>query len=138
VFDYDFGALQNSNNELAHMVRNLFADSVRPTKLRYLWDHMRSRFMPTALSKLGTALMPTKEDIRWQKWLKASKDQAKKLYDNKLQGETSEENDMLGVLSRSLDAKEPEKKLDAEEALSQMAYVYLLALYAEDMLTFGH
>ncbi|ESK81020.1 cytochrome p450 [Moniliophthora roreri MCA 2997] len=125
VFDYDFGALQDSNNELAHMVRNLFVDSVRPTKLRYLWDHMRSRFMPTALSNIGTALMPTKEDIRWQKWLKASKYQAKILYDNKLQGETSEENDVLGVLSRSLDAKEPEKRLDAEEASSQMSTIIM-------------
>ncbi|KAI3599099.1 cytochrome p450 [Moniliophthora roreri] len=132
VFDYDFGALRSSNNELAYMVRNLFVDSVRPTKLRYLWNNMRSRFMPRTLSKLGTALMPTKEDIRWQKWLKASKDQAKILYDNKLQGETSEENDVLGVLSRSLDAKEPEKKLDAEEALSQMSYVYTFRLYAEN------
>ncbi|EEB98462.1 hypothetical protein MPER_02020, partial [Moniliophthora perniciosa FA553] len=56
----------------------------------------------------------------WQKWLKTSRDEAKKLYDNRLQGETLEKNDVLGVLSRSLDAKESEKRLDTEEALSQM------------------
>ncbi|EEB96544.1 hypothetical protein MPER_04308, partial [Moniliophthora perniciosa FA553] len=96
VFDYDFGALHDSNNELVHMVRNLFVDSVRPTKFRYLWDHMRSRFMPTAFSNLGTALMPTKEDIRWPQWPQASKDKPRNYTTTNWQTKISEEKHLLG------------------------------------------
>ncbi|KAK7031124.1 hypothetical protein VNI00_013732 [Paramarasmius palmivorus] len=125
VFDYDFGALESKNNQLAYMVRNLFVDSVRPTKVRYLWNRIRSHFLPKAIEKSLSKLYVTKEDARWKAWLQASQSEAKKLYKNKLQGQTSEENDILGVISRSLESQDPEKRMDAQEALSQMATIIL-------------
>ncbi|KAK7031129.1 hypothetical protein VNI00_013737 [Paramarasmius palmivorus] len=127
IFDFEFGALDTKNNHLAGMVRDLFVDSVQPTKARYLWNRMRTHYLPSALASIGTTLHPTKEDIRFKNWLVASKAEAKVLYRNKLQGETSEsaENDVLGVISRSLDAEDSQKRMDAEEALSQMATVIL-------------
>ncbi|KAK7043140.1 hypothetical protein VNI00_008494 [Paramarasmius palmivorus] len=125
VFDFDFGALESKNNQLADMVRNLFVDSVRPTKIRYLWNQIRSHYVPSAIEKVIASIFATKEDIRWKAWLNASKGEAKQLYDSKLQGEASEENDMLGVISRSLDATDSDKRMDVEEALSQMSTIIL-------------
>ncbi|KAI3614856.1 cytochrome p450 [Moniliophthora roreri] len=123
VFEYDFGALESSNNQLADMVRNLFVDTTRPTPLNYLYRAFR-RDLPSSLLQL-TEIFPTKEDIRWKAWLNASQGEAKKLYERKMQGETSQDNDLLGVISRALRASDSEKQLNDEEALSQMATIIL-------------
>ncbi|KAI3602247.1 cytochrome p450 [Moniliophthora roreri] len=123
VFDFEFGALDSKGNELSYMVRNLFVDSVRPGPLRLLYRAAR-RSLPDSLSDL-TEYFPTKEDIRWRKWLKKSYTIAQQLYDGKAQIEVSQENDIIGVISRSLHNDTPEKSLDHEEALAQLATVIL-------------
>ncbi|KAK7034511.1 hypothetical protein VNI00_012358 [Paramarasmius palmivorus] len=123
VFEYDFGALESSDNKLADMVRNLFVDTTRPTPAKYLYRALR-RNLPSSIRRL-TEFFPTKEDVRWKAWLDASQGEAKKLYERKMQDETSQENDILGVISRALHATDPEKQLDQEEALSQMATIIL-------------
>ncbi|ESK94372.1 cytochrome p450 [Moniliophthora roreri MCA 2997] len=122
MFDYDFGELQNKNNQLSNMVRNLFVDSVHPGPIRLLYGAAR-RSLPDNLASL-TEYFPTKEDVRWRKWLQTSYSVAKRLYDGKVQ-EGSSENDVLGVISRSLHSSTPEKALDSEEALAQMSTIIL-------------
>ncbi|EEB93186.1 hypothetical protein MPER_08198, partial [Moniliophthora perniciosa FA553] len=101
VFEYDFGALESHNNQLADMVSDLFGDSARPT-----------------LANISTAPSATI-------FLLLS-GEAKKLYERKMQGETSQENDLLGVISRALqESSNPEKHMSGEEALSQMATIIL-------------
>ncbi|KAK7015166.1 hypothetical protein VNI00_019176 [Paramarasmius palmivorus] len=114
VFEYDFGALENQGNELAEMVRHLFADSVRPTPFKTIYRNAR-RTLPDALVQL-MEFFPTKEDIRFGRWLTASSSVAQKLYDGKMQGETSEENDLLG---------DPAKSFSNAEALAQMSTIIL-------------
>lgn len=123
VFEYDFGALESHDNELADMVRNLFVDSTRPSPPRYLYYAFR-RDLPSSIRRLAE-WFPTKQDIRWKKWLNASQGEAKKLYERKMQGETSQENDLLGVISRAFHETTFEKHLSGEEALSQMATIIL-------------
>ncbi|KAK7031130.1 hypothetical protein VNI00_013738 [Paramarasmius palmivorus] len=125
VFDYEFGALESKNNHLAKLVRNLFVDTVRPTKARYLWNRMRTHYLPSGLANIGATLHPTKEDVRFKHWQDTSKAEAKMLYKNKLQGEASAESDVLGVISRSLDAEDAQRRMDADEALSQMSTIIL-------------
>ncbi|KAK7031128.1 hypothetical protein VNI00_013736 [Paramarasmius palmivorus] len=125
VFDFEFGALETKSTLLGDMVRNLFADTIRPSSFQWLWNRMRSHYLPAKIRNLGTALWPTKEDIRWQAWHKTSKAEANRLYQNKLQGDSSEANDVLGVIARSLDSSDPNRKMDAEEALSQMSTIIL-------------
>ncbi|EEB90653.1 hypothetical protein MPER_11111 [Moniliophthora perniciosa FA553] len=100
MFDYDFGELQNQNNELSNMVRNLFVDSVRPGPMKLLYGAAR-RSLPDSLANL-TEYFPTKEDVRWRKWLRTSYSVAQKLYNGKVQ-EGSSENDVLGVICEYID-----------------------------------
>ncbi|KAK7041779.1 hypothetical protein VNI00_009068 [Paramarasmius palmivorus] len=125
IFDYDFGALESKNNHLEKLVRNLFVDSVRPTKVGYFWNRMRTHYLPSGLANIGATLHPTKEDLRFKNWQDTSKAEAKMLYKNKLQGDTSAESDVLGVISRSLDAQDAQKRMDTDEALSQMSTIIL-------------
>ncbi|EEB92190.1 hypothetical protein MPER_09336, partial [Moniliophthora perniciosa FA553] len=81
------------------------------------------RSLPDSISNL-TEYFPTKEDIRWRKWLKKSYTIAQQLYDGKAQIEISGENDILRVISRSRQNDAPEKSLDYEEALAQLARVF--------------
>jgi hypothetical protein len=75
-------------------------DSVHPTRTQYLLKRVRSDFFPEVIEKVIATLLPSKEDIRWRAWLKASKNEAKKLYENKMQGQTSQEDDVLGVICK--------------------------------------
>ncbi|KAK7031127.1 hypothetical protein VNI00_013735 [Paramarasmius palmivorus] len=125
VFDYEFGALETKDTLLGGMVKNLFVDSVMPSKFQYLWNRLRSYYLPDRIKALGSALYPTKEDIRLKAWNDISKAEAEKLYRNKLQGDSADANDVLGVIARSLDAHDPGRKMDTAEALSQMSTIIL-------------
>ncbi|KAK7031141.1 hypothetical protein VNI00_013749 [Paramarasmius palmivorus] len=100
-------------------------DSVYPTRTQYLLKRVRSDFFPEVIEKVFAVLFPSKEDIRWRAWLKASKSEARRLYVNKLQGQTSQEDDVLGVISRSMKAADPDRQMSSEEALSQMSTIIM-------------
>ena len=64
-----------------------------------LYRNLRSALPDFMANFLMTfPLFQTKEDVRWAKWLAASNDTAKKLFENKMKSKTYEENDILGVL----------------------------------------
>ncbi|KAL0060042.1 hypothetical protein AAF712_013162 [Marasmius tenuissimus] len=126
VFDYEFGALDKKNSELAVMVRDLFVDTKRPTPLLTLYRNLRRSVPDFAASFLMSfPLFQTKEDVRWAKWLSTSNTVAKKLFENKMKSKTYEENDILGVLARSTNAKDKALSMSSNEAMNQLATIIM-------------
>ncbi|KAL0576900.1 hypothetical protein V5O48_005081 [Marasmius crinis-equi] len=141
MFEYDFDAMGGKKaSELRDIMRDLFLDSRNPTELKML-RNATYRFIPTPLINL-MALKKTKEDKRFDHWLKASQAVSQDLAKNKVEngGGGEKDKDFLSVLgesewfhtgstvikttvARSMETDDPSKTLVPDEALSQMATI---------------
>ncbi|KAF5314792.1 hypothetical protein D9758_017507 [Tetrapyrgos nigripes] len=136
AFDYKFGALDEEDNILASTLRHLFDDTFGITKSTMLSRAIRQRlpYDPTYHNPFNPdkPVVLSKEDKRWNRWLETSKDAARDILKKKAGNESGIElkvnegsKDILSVLVRSNMIEDPNKRLDDEEVLSQMATIIL-------------
>ncbi|KAF5314795.1 hypothetical protein D9758_017506 [Tetrapyrgos nigripes] len=136
AFDYKFGALDEEDNILASTLRHLFDDTFGVTKLTMLSRTIRQRlpYDPTYHNPFNPdkPVVLSKEDKRWNTWLETSKDAARDILkkttgnDSGIELKVNEgSKDILSVLVRSNMIEDPNKRLDDEEVLSQMATIIL-------------
>ncbi|THU80132.1 cytochrome P450 [Dendrothele bispora CBS 962.96] len=133
AFDYKFNALESEDNVLANILRHLFDDTTGVTKRSLFFTAVR-RWLPwdpTFYNPLNpdVPLMFTKQDRRFNSWLEASKNAGRDILKQKSEsGDTGVEEgskDILSVLIRSNHLSDPDKRLDDEEVLSQIATIIL-------------
>ncbi|KAF5367579.1 hypothetical protein D9758_003717 [Tetrapyrgos nigripes] len=136
AFDYNFGALDEEDNALADTLRHLFDDTFGVTKLSMIGRAIRHRmtYDPTFHNPFNPdkPIIITKEDKRLNSWLEISKDTARDILKKKAGSDSSIDSkvneggkDILSVLVRSNMMEDPNKRLDDEEVLSQMATIIL-------------
>ncbi|KAL0577260.1 hypothetical protein V5O48_004717 [Marasmius crinis-equi] len=138
IFEYDFDAMdEKRDNELRHILRDLFADTRSPGKYQML-RNVAYRFLPKGVANVMD-IKQTKEDVRFANWLTRSQSVARDLAENKLETDGGAQgNHFLSVLgpvvpsthrytlthyleARSMSTADPKKTLYPIEALSQMA-----------------
>ncbi|GJE88905.1 cytochrome P450 [Phanerochaete sordida] len=127
AFDYPFGALDDSENEVSKAYHNMFADSVLypsrwSTIFRALW-----KFLPDWLLRY-VRFIPTREYTRFRHTLNVINKVSKSLIDQKaadlLAGDKTSK-DVMSVLVRANASEDPRARLSEEEMVSQMATLTL-------------
>ncbi|KAK7463547.1 hypothetical protein VKT23_006895 [Stygiomarasmius scandens] len=132
-FDYDFQALEDSDNRLTAIMKMIFSASVQRSKLSLLVRAFRRNLIvdPAFYNPLNPdePIVLTKEDKLQDNWLKASKKAAEDILRRKAasghQGVEEGSKDILSILVRSNSLEDPKKRLDDEEVLAQMSTMIL-------------
>ncbi|KDQ23674.1 hypothetical protein PLEOSDRAFT_1048605, partial [Pleurotus ostreatus PC15] len=126
AFNYQFGALDNAQNELRMCLDNLFCDTLpsRPN-----WDVLFKalwRYIPLPILQL-VEYMPTKEYRRFRQFRNVCRSVAKQLIilvrnDIRI---AKPKRDLMNVLVRANASEDPKRQLDEDEVLSQMGTIIL-------------
>ncbi|KAK7439327.1 hypothetical protein VKT23_017552 [Stygiomarasmius scandens] len=132
AFDYKFGALDEDDNVLSSISRDLFKDTSGPelSKTTMFFRLIRRQLLDLNIYNLLKEMpfVLTKEDKRFNTWLETATDAAKNILNKKAQsGYKAEEGDkdILSVLVRSNTTQDPKKRLDDKEMLDHMATIIL-------------
>ncbi|KAK7439364.1 hypothetical protein VKT23_017588 [Stygiomarasmius scandens] len=132
-FDYDFQALEDSDNRLSAALKMIFSDSIQRSKFSLLVRAFRRNLIvdPAFYNPFNPdePIVLTKEDKVQDDWLKASKEAAQDILRKKAasghQGVEEGSKDILSILVRSNNLEDPKKRLDDEEVLAQMSTMIL-------------
>ncbi|KAF7421226.1 hypothetical protein PC9H_011747 [Pleurotus ostreatus] len=129
AFNYQFGALDNAQNELRMCLDNLFCDTLpsRPN-----WDILFKalwRYIPLPILQL-VEYMPTKEYRRFRQFRNVCRSVAKQLITHNASKmdtfpEVKPKRDLMNVLVRANASEDPKRQLDEDEVLSQMGTIIL-------------
>ncbi|KAF5371679.1 hypothetical protein D9758_003487 [Tetrapyrgos nigripes] len=127
AFDFKFDALDNKSSELSDAMRHATDDSRDPSQLLILFRTWRRRLaLPDFFLELIDSLPITKEDFRFEHFLKTSKKVGKELLESKGEDAAArDEKDILSVLVRSNRAEDIKKRMNEDEVLSQIATLIL-------------
>ncbi|KAH7911357.1 cytochrome P450 [Hygrophoropsis aurantiaca] len=124
AFNYDAGALDRKQNELAGAFNSLMTEgSLYPSARDILYKGFL-KFVPNNLLDVFE-YMPTRQDVRRQQFLKLAKRIAKQLVHEKGPATEKGSKDALSVLVRSNQSEDPKSQMDEDEILSQMATLIL-------------
>ncbi|EGN99106.1 hypothetical protein SERLA73DRAFT_181927 [Serpula lacrymans var. lacrymans S7.3] len=124
AFDYRFGALDDQENELAVVFRDLFLDSMLHPPA---WDVLFKatwRYIPDSILHYVRHI-PTREYSRFKDFLDTSFRIGKDLVDQKASGTEKGSKDILSILVQSNIAEDAKKRLNEDEMLSQIATLLL-------------
>ncbi|THG97108.1 hypothetical protein EW026_g4830 [Hermanssonia centrifuga] len=127
AFDFKFGALDDDENEVSEVYKNMFVDSVMHptiwnTLFRSFWRHM-----PSALLEY-VGYIPTREYTRFRKAMQVIGRVSKQLIDEKTKSYSDGDDtrkDAMSVLVRANISENPKTRISEEEMISQMAVLIL-------------
>ncbi|KAF9265928.1 cytochrome P450 [Marasmius fiardii PR-910] len=124
-FRYRFGALEDEITELSHKFLHLFDDSKRITEYQLLSNALR-RYLPPWVSEM-TRLAPTKEELRFADFHRASSKLAEAIINQKGRDlvDPARGTDILDILHRSNNSEDPKKRMSDHEVFSQLATLLL-------------
>ncbi|EGN99109.1 hypothetical protein SERLA73DRAFT_181928 [Serpula lacrymans var. lacrymans S7.3] len=124
AFDYRFGALDDQENELAVVFKNLFLDSVLHPPV---WDVLFKAtwsYIPNSILHYVRHI-PTREYSRFKDFLDTSFRIGKGLVDQKASGTEKGSKDIMSILVQSNIAEDAKKRINEDEMLSQIATLLL-------------
>ncbi|EKM52320.1 uncharacterized protein PHACADRAFT_260638 [Phanerochaete carnosa HHB-10118-sp] len=127
AFEFQFGALDNSENEVSKAYSNMFSDSVMyPSAWNAIFQTLWN-FTPDWMLYY-VRHVPTREYVRFKHTLQIINGVSKELIDQKsedlLDGDKSNK-DVMSILVRANASENPKSKLSEEEMVSQMAALTL-------------
>ncbi|KIY68643.1 cytochrome P450, partial [Cylindrobasidium torrendii FP15055 ss-10] len=123
-FGYDFGSIQDTDNELAEILNNIFVDNVKPGIYTYVANWIWGR-APTFLRRV-IDFFPTKRAIRFRHFQKMSKAAAKEMLEGaKDQTDFMSGKDIVSVLMRANESEDAARRLSEDEVLSQASTMIL-------------
>ncbi|KIY63098.1 cytochrome P450 [Cylindrobasidium torrendii FP15055 ss-10] len=123
-FGYDFGAIQDVDNELANILNNIFVDSIKPGVLTHVGNWMWER-VPSFLRSF-IEFFPTKKTLRFKHFQDRSKVAAKDILEGaKDQTDFMSGKDIISVLVRANASENSAKQLSEDEVLSQASTMIL-------------
>ncbi|KIP03776.1 hypothetical protein PHLGIDRAFT_31651 [Phlebiopsis gigantea 11061_1 CR5-6] len=127
AFDYEFGALDNSENEVTKEYDNMFSDSMLHLPAWNVVFEGLWTYLPRSLVEC-IRYMPTREYSRFARTLRVVNRVSKQLVEQKsemlLHGDKTNK-DVMSVLVRANASENPGMKLNDEEMVSQMAALML-------------
>ncbi|PSS30876.1 hypothetical protein PHLCEN_2v2603 [Hermanssonia centrifuga] len=127
AFDFQFGALDNDQNEVSETYKNMFADSVMHpsmwnTIFRSFW-----RYMPSTVLEY-IAYIPTREYLRFRGAMQVIGRVSKQLVDEKTKSYSAGDDtrkDAMSVLVRANISENPKTRISEDEMVAQMAVLTL-------------
>ncbi|KAK0449894.1 cytochrome P450 [Armillaria borealis] len=126
AFGYQFGGIDNDDNELTKMLNNLFHDAgVLPSRAAVLISAV-PRVLPTPLLYL-ISLIPSRVKKRYTDLNVLMKDTGRQVLKQNLEGGVASSNgkDILSILARANADEEQKKRLSDDEVLAQVATLTL-------------
>ncbi|KIY63100.1 PAH-inducible cytochrome P450 monooxygenase PC-PAH 1, partial [Cylindrobasidium torrendii FP15055 ss-10] len=120
-FGYDFGAIKDTDNELANILNNIFVKlSTYTHVVNWVWGHSPS-FLRSIIE-----FFPTKKTIRFTHFQNRSKVAAKEILEGaKDQTDFMSGKDIVSVLVRANESEDSAKQLSEDEVLSQASTMIL-------------
>ncbi|KAK0204383.1 cytochrome P450 [Desarmillaria ectypa] len=127
AFGYQYGALDDENNNLAKTLNNLFHDAgIFPSRAGILFSAL-PRIMPKPLLRLMD-FIPSRQKTHFSSFNVATKKVGQKLLKENIEGndlDSSTGKDVLSILARANSQEEENKRLSDDEVLAQIASLTL-------------
>ncbi|KAK0214101.1 cytochrome P450 [Armillaria fumosa] len=127
AFGYQYGALDDENNELANTLNNLFHDAgIFPSRAGILFSAL-PRILPKPLLQLMD-LIPSRQKTHFSSFEVAAKKVGRELLKENSEGSglySSTGKDVLSILARANSQEEEKKRLSDDEVLAQITSLTL-------------
>ncbi|KAI0293606.1 cytochrome P450 [Russula brevipes] len=120
-FDFDFGALDNSENPVTHMYESLFVDSLYHGPLDALFKSFW-RYLPEPILDLLVHL-PRREYRRFRNYLRGIREVSRDIVRRSIV--KGDGRDIMSVLLRANDSEDPQTKLSDREVVDQIGTLLL-------------
>ncbi|KAF8583570.1 cytochrome P450 [Ramaria rubella] len=129
AFDYEFGALDEADNELSNSFRNLFADSFyKRSDFTIIFEALWG-YLPLGLVGVMQKLMPTKQLKRLRRYMKVARSVARNILDTQTQSHAAGKEggkDVMSILIKANLSEDPKTKLSDDEIMAQLT-TFILA-----------